>query len=405
MPEHLLILQCGGPTAVINASLAAAVTAAQHKGVAVAAAQRDGVIDRVFGGLQGWAGLSQDTWVDLTELGRAQLAALAMQPGAALGSGRVPLRDDDLPAALAHLRARGVGMVCVIGGNGTMAAARKLEQAAHADGLALRVVGIPKTIDNDLYGTDVAPGYGSAARFVAQSTRDMALDLHAMGNFDEVTVVEWMGRHVGWLTAAAAAARRRPDDAPHLILLPERPVDEDDVLAAIAAVHAKQGVCMVAASEGVRDTAGVYWAEKGRAVERDASGQKLLSLAAGVAPYLAQLVQQRLGLRCRQVRPDTLQRSSRALVSAVDRGLAEQVGADAVHAAAAGQSGVMVGLQRVDGKWSSVSVPFDQVVGRERALPAEFVAPARFDVTDACLAYVRPLVQPMANDDLLWTPP
>ena len=390
MARNLLVVQCGGPTAVINASLAAVI----------AAAQRDAGVARVFGCRRGWAGLAQGDWVDLTALTPAHLSTLRLQPGAALGGGRVPLDDAALSDAVAHLRCRDVGVVCAIGGNGTMAAAQKLETVAHAAGLPLCVVGIPKTIDNDLVGTDVAPGYGSAARFVAQSTRDMALDLESMANFDDVTVVEWMGRHVGWLTAAAALARRDPDDAPHLILLPETPADEADVLAAIAAVHARRGMCMVAVSEGVRDTAGVYWAEKGRAVERDASGQKLLSLAAGVAPYLARRVQQELGLRCRQVRADTMQRSSRALASAADRTLAEQAGAAAVHAACASASGVMLGLQRDGDWWMPTPVPFADVVGRERAMPPAFLDPAHFDVSAAFVAYAGPLVRPIANDDL-----
>ncbi|MCB0161684.1 MAG: 6-phosphofructokinase, partial [Caldilineaceae bacterium] len=148
MARTLLVVQCGGPTAVINASLAAVI----------AAAQRDAGVDRAFGCRRGWAGLAQGDWVDLTALTPAQLATLRLQPGAALAGGRVPLDDAALSAALAHLRARGVGIVCAIGGNGTMAAAQRLEAAAHADGLPLRVVGIPKTIDNDLAGTDVAPG-------------------------------------------------------------------------------------------------------------------------------------------------------------------------------------------------------------------------------------------------------
>ena len=210
-----------------------------------------------------------------------------------------------------------------------MAAAARLEATANAAGYPVQVLGIPKTIDNDLAGTDVTPGYGSAARYIAHTTQECGLDLRAMRHFDEIVVIEVMGRHAGWLAAASALARQQPGDPPHLILLPEVPVAIDPVLARIEGVFAQRGICLVVAAEGVQDPQGRYWAELLGNAGLDASGQRNLSMAAGAAPYLAQHVQQELGRRCRQVRLNTAQRGSRYLASPLDRTLAWQVGAAA----------------------------------------------------------------------------
>ncbi len=381
---NLLIAQCGGPTAVINASLASLVKAAQASPG----------IGRVLGARLGLEGLLAGDWVELTGLTPADLARLRMQPGAALGGGRYRPTAEDLDRAPAWLAARGVDAVALIGGGGTMAAGLALDRAARAHGAPLRVAGVPKTIDNDLAGTDVAPGYGSAARFIAQTTRDAGLDLRAMRRFDDVMVIEVMGRHAGWLASASASAlaRARPDDPPHLILLPEARLDEERLLARIAAIHRQTGYCLVVSAEGVRDEAGRFLAEKGAAVESDASGQPLLSLAAGVAPYLARRIRHTLGLRCRQARPDTLQRSCSALASSLDRDLAALVGAAAVRGLEEGRSAIMAGLVRGEDGWRVAFVPLADVAGRTRLVPPDFRDDERFDVTPRFLDYARPFV-------------
>lgn len=384
---NILVLQCGGPTPVINATLAAVI----------AAAQAHPAIDQSWGSRLGWQGLVQDDWIDLTHCGAATVNQLRTQPGAALGSGRFPLADDALPAALSHLATHQVGGLLPIGGNGTMTAAQKLlryaEEAGYTvAGLPLRIVGIPKTVDNDLVGVDASPGYASAARMIAQTTRDLGLDLYAMRNFDDVAVLEVMGRHVGWLAAASALARHQPGDPPHLILLPELPLDEDDFLQTVQRIHQREGICLVIASEGVRDREGRFLAEKLGASERDALGQRMLGLAPGVAPYLASLVRQRLGVRCRQLRPDLIQRSSSALASPVDRELAIQVGEAAVAGITQGLTNVMIGLVREGRQWRTTPVPFAAIIGQERTLPAPYWADCHYDVTAAFLDYLRPLV-------------
>jgi ATP-dependent phosphofructokinase / diphosphate-dependent phosphofructokinase len=262
------------------------------------------------------------------------------------------------------------------------------------------VIGVPKTVDNDLAGTDAAPGYGSAARWIAQTVRDIGLDLQTMRSFDDVVVLETMGRHAGWLAAASALARQGAGDPPDLILLPEVVFAEAAFLAAVQAIHRRKGICLVVASEGICDEAGSFVAEKLGRTEADGGGQKFLGLAPGVAPYLATRVRAALGLRCRHIRPDTIQRSSSALVSAVDRGLAEQVGVAAVDALCAGHSGVMIGLVRQLQGWTTRLVPFAEVAGRERLLPPAFYIPDRWEVTPAFVDYARPLVGELWVDQL-----
>jgi 6-phosphofructokinase 1 len=353
-------------------------------------------IGRIWGARLGWQGVVQADWIELTEYENRVPPYLEDLPGAALGSGRYRLTDEELPRALEHLHRYRVGAVFVIGGNGSMAAAHKLHQAAlsagySVDGQPLRVVGVPKTIDNDLNGTDFAPGYGSAARFIAQTVRDVGLDLWSMRNFDDVAIVEVMGRHVGWLAAASALARHRSTAAPHLILLPEAVFDEARFLAAVKDVHEAQGICLVVSAEGIRDAKGRFLAEQAAALPVDASGQKLLSLAAGVAPYLARLVQEQLGLRCRQIRPDLIQRSSSTLVSRLDRRQAARSASFAVESVLNGMSDVMIGLKRLADGWMPEAVPLADVLGKEKTLPPEFIDEENFDVTDAFITYARPL--------------
>ncbi len=389
---NILLLQCGGPTPVVNATLAAAIAASQ------AAPQ----VQQIWGSRLGWQGLVHGDWVELSHCTAATLDQLTNQPGSALGSGRFPLADDALPSALHHLADQRIGAVLPIGGNGTMTAAQKLLDYANAagyrvDGLPLQVIGIPKTVDNDLVGVDASPGYASAARFIAQTTRDLGLDLYAMRNFDDVAVLEVMGRHVGWLAAASALARQQPDDPPHLILLPEVPLDEEAFLQAVQRVHARVGFCLVVASEGVRDLEGNFLAEKLGAGERDAMGQRMLGLAPGVAPYLAPLIRQRLGVRCRQLRPDLIQRSSSTLAGTTDRNLARQVGTAAVMAASQGASGIMIGLARTGATWQTTHVPFTAIIGQERPLPTAYWANQAYNIDASFLDYARPLVDTIAT--------
>ncbi|MBK8047451.1 MAG: diphosphate--fructose-6-phosphate 1-phosphotransferase [Anaerolineales bacterium] len=390
---NALIAQCGGPTAVLNASLAGAVSAWQH-------VPGQG---RIFGSRYGLHGLETGNWVDLTGLTQADLDRLAHQPGAALGASRHRPEDGNFAPMVRQLDVAGIGVVLLAGGNGTMAAAQRLNAVAAVEGVSLRVIGIPKTIDNDLAGTDVTPGYGSAARYVAYSTQDVTLDLYAMRGFDQVVVIEVMGRHAGWLAAAAALARTQVGDPPHLILLPETPVDEERVFERIDASIATDGICVVVAAEGVHDAQGNYWAERLGSAGHDPSGQRILSMSAGVSSYLVRRVQERLRLRCRQVRLNTAQRSNRSLASPADRDMAQTVGREAVSAAMAGVTGEMVAIRLREHGWYTELTPFERVIGYERRLPAHFTNPTAFDVTEPFVAYARQFTGPLPPAPLLWT--
>jgi 6-phosphofructokinase len=379
---NVLVLQCGGPTAVVNASLSGAIDKSQNHNS----------VKRLWGARRGFQGLMTGAWVDLTDYRDRGARRLELQPGAALGSGRTPLRTEDLPVVWQHLDERDIRALLIIGGNGSMAAAESLSKGAIAAGYPLQVIGIPKTIDNDIAGTDASPGYGSAARFTAQSVHDAGLDLSAMRDFDDVVLFEVMGRYSGWLAAASSLARWNESAVPHLILLPEILLDENAFIAALEDWHRRKGVCMVVVAEGVRDRDGAFLAERYRKAERDGSGQKLLGFAGGPALYLAQLVRERLGLRCRQIRPETIQRSSGALASEVDRVLARRVGEDAVKAALEGRSGIMIALERSGNCWRSMPVSLDQVAGRERTLPPDFIDTMNFNVTPRFTDYARPLI-------------
>jgi 6-phosphofructokinase 1 len=356
-----LVLQCGGPTAVVNISLAAIVRrwrTAVPRGA-------------LHGGRDGLAALTTGDWPDLTECGEEWLAAIENTSGIALGGGRERLSDRDLDHAASLLKARAVDTVFLIGGNGTMAAARALGGAAEARRHPLRVVGVPKTIDNDIPGTDVSPGFPSAARFLIDAVRDVAADVTSMRGYEDVVLIEAMGRHAGWLAASTLLARSHPNDAPHLVLVPEQPVTEATFLDAVNGQHARAGICVVTVAEGVRDQAGTFLAERAadRDVERDAAGQVILGRSGGPLPYLASLVRERLRLRCRLVRPDVLQRCSRAHVTNVDRTIAAMVGSAAVDCAVddAGEP-MMIALRRSVETWRTERVPLEQVRG-ERALP------------------------------------
>ena len=388
---NAIVAQCGGPTPVINATVAAVIAAWQ---------ERDS--GDLYGSRHGFEGLVAADWADLTWLNEATCVQLAHQPGAALGGSRFRPTDEDFAQMIANLRAADIGAVFLIGGNGTMAGAQRLAAEAENRGLPLQVIGIPKTIDNDLAGCDVTPGYGSAARYVAYTTQEIGLDLRAMRGFDQVAVVEVMGRHVGWVAAATALARHEAGDPPHLILVPEAPVEIDQVLAKITEVYAQRQQCTIVVAEGVRERGGVYWAELVDGAAYDASGQRVFSMSAGASAFLVREVQGRLGLRCRQIKLNTAQRSSRLLASPVDRMLAQMVGTAAVEAWAVGASGVLPVLVREDGSWQTSLVEIPAAAGRERTLPDAFIDAENYDVTESCRRYIAEVIGEAPPAPIVW---
>jgi len=378
----LVVGQGGGPTAVVNASLAGVVDEAL----------RHPTIDGIYGMRYGLRGLLREDLVDLRRESPATLAQLRVTPSAALGSSRHVLTGQECERVIAVLRAHQVRYFLFIGGNGSAGAALQIGSGAAAAGFDLQVVCIPKTVDNDVVGTDHTPGYPSVARWLAIAVRDAGLDSAAIGQVDAVKVIETMGRDAGWIAASTAAAREREGDAPHLIYLPERPVAQARFLADVERVHRTHGHVVVVVAEGVKDERGEYLAASRRPVDLDPAGQPQLG---GAASVLAALIATNLGLKARVDKPGTIQRVAGMLASPVDIDEAYRVGVAAVQYALAGERDAMVTLLREPGpdyRTRTGLVPLAEVVRATRPVPDAFIAETGNDLTSAFLDYVRPLI-------------
>ncbi|RMF78813.1 MAG: 6-phosphofructokinase [Chloroflexi bacterium] len=387
MKGRLAVVQSGGPTPVINASLVGII----HE------AQQHDCFDKIYGLIHGIEGGLKREMIDLSSLTARQLQTLANTPAAALRSSRHKISDDDYEIILECCRAHHIHYFACIGGNGSMYVCNRLAEMAQAANYELRVVGVPKTIDNDLLHTDHTPGYGSAARFLALATRDTGLDLRAMATFDDVTILEALGRNAGWLAAATALAVQHDDDAPHLIYVPEVAFDERRFLNDVVAVHERLGYVFVVVSEGLRDAEGrmIGQRESNHAEHVDTLGRSIYSLSQGVASYLAELVREQLGLQARTLRPGLIGRAMSAAVSSVDRVEARRVGEAATTYLADGGSGEMITLERISQQpyhCDTGTIELSVVSGGEKMLPREYINNAGNMMTAAFIDYVRPLI-------------
>ncbi|MCA1644140.1 MAG: 6-phosphofructokinase [Chloroflexi bacterium] len=380
--RSILVGQSGGPTAVINASLAGVISAAQTSGYS-----------KVLGMRHGVQGALSGATVDLSDLDEAALERLQRTPSAALGSCRYKLSPHGDAERLVELcRAHEVDTLVYIGGNDSADTALQIGQAAEAAGLDLCVVGVPKTIDNDLAATDHCPGYGSAARFVAQVTRETALDTQAMRSTDPIRLIEVMGRHAGWLPGAAWLAKQTAHDAPQLVYVPERPVAVEQIVADVREVYASLGWCVVVLCENQPTPDGRVIGAIGEPRWVDAFGHAYYD---SPAQWLAQRLQAEVGVRARFDKPGTIQRMASAYVSTSDRAEAEMVGRAAVELATAGTSGVMVTLQRAAGADYVVSTgtaPLRVVANQAKRLPDAFIASGGRGMTEAFVDYATPLI-------------
>jgi 6-phosphofructokinase len=379
---NILVAQGGGPTAVINQSLAGVVLEARrHPG-----------IGHVYGARHGVKGIVRDDLVDLGHESAELLEQVANTPAAALGSTRDKPDAAYCAAIFDVLRAREIGQFFYIGGNDSSDTVRIVSEAAQAQHYPLSCIHIPKTIDNDLMGNDHTPGYPSAARFVAQAFAGADLDNAALPG---VYIGVVMGRHAGFLTAAAAAARRHPDDGPHLIYLPERDFDTTRFLAEVQATVKRLGRCVVAVSEGIHDADGQpMLAQLGKALARDDHGNVQLSGTGALADLLCDQIKSQLGLS--RVRGDTLgylQRSFVGCVSDLDQRVARAVGEHAVRYAMQGHVAGSVSVQRrADLSMEYPLIPLTTVAARTRTMDDAFIAPSGSDVTPAFLDYLTPLL-------------
>lgn len=382
---NLLYAQSGGVTAVINATASGVIGEARARKVKVLAA-RNGIL-----------GALREELIDTSKESAAAIRGLAHTPGGAFGSCRYKLKSLEADRAryerlLEVLRAHDVRWFLYNGGNDSADTAHKVSQLAAEFDYPLTCIGVPKTIDNDLAVTDCCPGFGSAAKYTAVSVREAALDVAAMAETStKVFVYEAMGRHAGWLAAAAGLAGEGSDDAPHLILFPERPYDEADFLARVRKVVDRVGYCVVVASEGIQTADGRFVADAGGG--KDSFGHTQLG---GVASYLAGKVKDELGFKVHWTLPDYLQRSARHIASKTDLDQAVAVGKAAVRLALAGRNATMPVIRRTSDKpyrWKIDSAPLEQVANHEKKMPAGFLRRDGYGITAAARRYLEPLIR------------
>lgn len=346
-------------------------------------ARRHSEIRGLYGAAYGLGGVLKEEFFDLFAQDEATLRAAADAPSSALGTSRLEATDAVIERVLSVCRARGIRYLLLTGGNGSMGTAARIADAA---GDALQVIGIPKTIDNDLLATDHTPGYATTARFFACAVRDIGADNRALPG--QVQFVEVLGRNAGWLAAATCLARHHPDDAPHLIYFPETRLPLEQLLDDVDRVYQRHGRCVVAVCEGQLD-------EHGEAFGADERAGSRGKLAMNLAHRLAMLTSERLKLKTRSEKPGLLGRSSWGEEPRLDREEARLCGAAAVRAACEGRSGVMVTLVRAPGSQYQITTgltPLELVAQGERFFPAEWRNAAGNDVMAAFREYVVPLV-------------
>ncbi|NPV89467.1 MAG: 6-phosphofructokinase [Firmicutes bacterium] len=378
----VLIAQGGGPTAVINQTLAGIVLEAR----------KYPQVSKVYGAIRGVEGLVNENFLDLTQETSHNLEQVAQTPSSALLSTRVKPDRAYCHEIFRVLEAQGIRYFFYIGGNDSADTARIVNEEAKQVGYDLRVMHVPKTIDNDLMANDHTPGYGSAARFVVQAFMGINLDVKSLPG---VYIGVIMGRNAGFLTAASAIAQNQPDDGPHLIYLPEREFSLDRFLHDLKQVYDRYGICIVAVSEGIRDYKGTpIIATLGRDLERDEHGNLALSGTGALGDLLAEEVRQRLQIS--RVRSDTfgyLQRSFLGVVSDVDQNEAREVGERAVQFAIWHDVDGSVTIQRtgnysVDYRLAN----FEAVAAKTRLMPDDFINWEGNHVTESFRFYARPLL-------------
>ena len=389
--RNMVIAQSGGPSMVINASLVGAVLAAKTKD----ASKR---IGKILGARHGIQGILKGEYVDLRKVAEKKLMDIAVTPSSALGSCRMKPTADDCRKIFQAFKKLNVGYFYYIGGNDSADAARIVGEEAQKEGYPLVCYHIPKTIDNDLRSCDHTPGFGSAARFVASAIKGDDLDNRALGGV-KIDVI--MGRDAGFLTAASALARVRPDDGPHLISLPEVPFTEEKFVKDVKAAMKKFGRCVIAVSEGIRGKDGVAIGAKLGSGEKDSHGNVQMSGTGALGDALAKLLKTKAGIG--RVRADTfgyLQRSFPGIASMVDQEEAYGAGYTAVLGSLElfAKEGVLtgtIGIVRKRGKKYGVDfrwMPITSAAKFTRSVPKEYIAKNGHDVTEAFLAYARPLV-------------
>jgi 6-phosphofructokinase len=387
---NLLVAQSGGPTAVINASVAGVI---QEAG-------KYECIEEIYGGLNGIRGMLNEELIDINEEKARTIEGLKYTPAAALGTCRYKLDFKKKPEQAARdmdrlfevFAAHNIRYFFYAGGNDSQDTAHKVHEQAIQRGYEMRVIGVPKTIDNDLPHTDHCPGYGSVVKYNGVTVMEVAADVSSMATDDGACcLIEVMGRSAGWIAAGTVLAKRSPGDAPHIILLPEIPLDEAGFLAKVKETVAEFKFCVVVVGEGVKNAAGEeIAADKSRL---DAFGHPVLS---GAAEHLAELVQEKLNTKTRTIKLGYAQRAAEHYASATDSVEAAACGEAAVRAAIAGQSGFMVKIVRTQSspyKWTTGLQPLGDIANVEHLVPRDWISADGFLPNEKFIEYARPLIE------------
>ena len=376
MEENILIVHGGGPTAVINASLYGAIMEAK----------KYSQIDHIYAAKNGTGGLMKEELIEMEKVPEEQLKLLLQTPGSAIGTSRDALEQPEYEKMVEVLKKKNIKYVLFNGGNGTMDTCGKLYKICQDQGLDIKVMGIPKTMDNDIAITDHSPGFGSAARYLAQSVKEVCADVKGLPI--HVVVIEASGRNAGWITAASAMAMDEDGIGPDLIYLPERPFDEEQYIQDVKKLLEKKSGIVVVASEGLKDKEGNTIVEPVFQTER-------ATYFGDVSAHLANLVIKKLGYKARSEKPGLLGRASIPLQSKVDREEAELAGKLACEAVLRGESGKMVAFRRVSTE-PYVMEPFlvdiDEVMMYVRTVPDEYINDEGNGVTEAFKEWCRPLI-------------
>lgn len=386
MFQNVLIGQSGGPTVAINASLAGAVMQAMN----------DPKIKEIYGTRNGIQGLLNRRIIDLKQSIKTEndIQLLKETPAMALGSCRfkLPAYPSDLYAEILKVfKEYNIGYFFYIGGNDSMDTVKELSSYFSSIGEDIKVVGIPKTIDNDLCGTDHTPGFGSAAKFIATSVAEVTYD-SSVYSTPSVTIFEIMGRNAGWLTAAASLARLNGCSAPHMIYLPETAFDVEQFVTDLKNVSKKVRHVVIAASEGLKLKDGTYVAESEQSGKTDVFGHKYLS---GIGKYLENVVMERLNCKVRSINLNVLQRSASHISSATDINEAFEVGEAAVRFALAGKTGIVAIIKRISNNPYTVKYDYcdvNEIANYVKFVPENWITPNGYDITDKMIQYLKPLI-------------
>jgi len=387
---NVLVAQSGGPTAVINASVAGVI---QEAG-------RHECIEEIYGGLNGILGILNETLIDLNEEKARAIEGLKYTPAAGLGTCRYKINFKKKPEKAAQdmdrlfevFQAHNIRFFFYAGGNDSQDTTNKIHHEAVRRGWDMRCIGIPKTIDNDLPHTDHCNGYGSVIKYNATTVMEVAFDVSSMATDDgSCCIVEVMGRAAGWIAAGTVLAKRQPSDAPHIILLPEIPFEEAKFLAKVKETVAALKYCIVVVGEGLKNAAGEeIGVDKTRV---DAFGHAVLG---GAADRLMEIVQGKLNLKTRTVKLGYAQRAAAHFASKTDVNEAVACGETAVRAAAGGKSGFMVKIVRTSNRpytWTTDLQPLDDIANVEHFLPSDWIAADGFLPNEKFIEYAAPLIE------------